>query len=110
MVHRAVIERNTPSPAVDGYGGPGISVWASHIASMPCFASTKPARHVEDGGKDTVIEDFRMMFPITADVTDADRVANITDRRAVVKFAGPFKIETIIQTEAHKEALLIKAA
>lgn len=101
---RAVVERNTAS-GTDAYGHPVPPVFGPH-ATLPCFVWSTQRRTVADGDKTALVEDHRALFPLGADVTEADEIASVTDRRGAEILSGRFRIEAIQRKHTHLEAAL----
>ncbi len=104
MTMRADVERNTAS-GTDAHGHPVAPVFAAH-ETIPCFVWFNSSRDVVDGDKQAIIKDARAMFPLKADVTEADEIASIKDRKGNVIIAGRFSIDAIEPKHDHVEALL----
>lgn len=101
MTQRALVERNTPG-ATDDSGNPTApGTWATHIAALACwlYGSTEKEAITEE--KTAVITDLRLMVPLSADVTEQDRVAGITDRRGTVIESGLLHIDTVLRKRSH---------
>lgn len=104
MTMRAVVERNAASTA-DAYGGPVPPNWQAH-ATIACRAWSRDKKLVADGAKGALLQDLRAAFPIGADLTEADRIARIEDRRAQLLVQGPLSILTLQRRKGHLEAML----
>lgn len=102
MTMRAVVQRNTAT-GVDGFGHPVKPDFTAHD-TFPCWAWSRADRAIVDGSKAALIEDFRALFPRSADVLAGDRITNITDRLGAVLFPGRFQIETMQFKRDHQEA------
>lgn len=60
-----------------------------------------------DGNKVAPLVDVRVFFAKSADVTEEDQIANITDRNGNILFAGRFRIDGPVQFKhTHREANL----
>ncbi len=99
---RAVVERDTSS-GEDDFGHPVKPDFTAH-GTFPCWAWSSSDRETVDGNKSALVGSFRAMFPRNADVVAGDEIANITDRRGAVLFAGRFQIETMSFAHDHLEA------
>ena len=91
MTMRAVIQRDTAT-STDDHGQPAVPVWSAGT-STPCYCWQEKMTEVIDVNKTAILDQLRMMLPTGTDVTRADRVLNVTDRRGTVKFTGPFLID-----------------
>ncbi len=107
MVHRAVVQRDTAT-GTGAWNTPPAPTWAAHLAAAKCFAWSVAGREVVDNTKTVVVEDIKAIFPLGTDLTEKDRITNITDRQSVVLFAGPMGVEKIQRHVSHLEASLVK--
>ncbi len=107
MVHRAVVQRDTATGTGD-WNTPPKPTWAAHLAAAKCFAWSVAGREVVDNTKTVVVEDIKAIFPLGTDITEKDRITDITDRQSVVLFAGPMGVEKIQRHTSHMEASLVK--
>ena len=48
-----------------------------------------------------VVTDLRLMVPLTADVTEQDRINGVKDRRGTVIEAGVLHIDTVLRKRSH---------
>lgn len=104
MTMRAVIQRNTTA-TTDGYGHPEAPTWGAH-GTFACRVWSKNRQEENDTKKTALVEDLRCSMPLDADVTEDDRIQNITDRQGVVLWAGPLRIDTIQNKHTHIECAL----
>ena len=109
MVHRAVVQRDTATGTGDWNTAPA-PTWAAHLAAAKCFAWSNAGREVVDKDKTVVVEDIKAIFPLGTDITEKDRISNITDRKSVVLFGGPMGVDKIQRHVSHLEANLVKLA
>ena len=84
MTHRATIGRDTSS-GVDDWNRPIPPTFTTQADSIACRVWSKTRRHVDDDGKEVLIEDLRGLFPESADIQTGDRVT-INDRRGRLIF------------------------
>lgn len=101
---RAVVQRNAEA-GTDPDGGKLPPNWQTH-ATIPCRAWSRAKKVVSDTDKGALLADLRCAFPAGADVTEADRVARIEDRRGTLLFPGPMSILTLQRRPGHLEAML----
>jgi hypothetical protein len=104
MTMRAVVERNTAS-GTDAHGHPVAPVFTAH-ATLPCFVWSRQRREAVDGAKTALVEDMRGIFPLAADIAEADEIASVTDRRGVELLSGRVRIDAIQRKHRHLEAAL----
>jgi hypothetical protein len=106
MTMRAVVERNSAS-GTDTYGHPVAPVFAAH-ATLPCFVWSSQRREVVDGDKTATVEDLRAVFPLGADILEADEIASVTDRQGSEILSGRARIDALQRKHRHLEAALVK--
>jgi hypothetical protein len=109
MRHRADIQRDAGSGG-DDWGGQGAQNWQDHLAAQPCYAWFAQGRRVVGAGTDVVVEDLRLLLPLSADVQPSDRIAAISDKRGNVIVAGPLVIDTVARRRDHQVAFLKEVA
>ena len=78
MTHRAVIQRAS-SGGTDAWNRPDPPTFTVQPDPVACRAWSKTRKHVDDDGKEVLIEDIRALFPKAADIQTGDRVT-VTDR------------------------------
>lgn len=109
MTQRAFIERDLaelPTSRRESYGGPYSANFKPLGAPIPCFMWSTARREVTQTTRTAVIEDLRIMFPNGTDVTERDRVAQVTNRKGDVLYAGPYYLQAVRQKEGFIEAAL----
>lgn len=113
LTHRATIERDVNAfGEADAYGNPLAPSWQTHLEELPCRAWAAGSvqggggREIADARKTVVVLDRRMVVPLGTDVTEADRVAEVTERGTVV-LAGPMAIEAVLHRPDHIELVLV---
>lgn len=105
MVHRALVERNSAT-ALGTVGEELPAVWATHIAEMPCFLYTpRGGEKVRDMGV-IVAESPKMLVPWGTDITEADRINGVSDRRGGSYRSGVFRISSVVEVHDHLELQL----
>ena len=57
-----------------------------------------------------VVTDIKLMVPLTADVTEQDRINEVKDRRGNVVLAGIYGIETALRVRSHLQLTLSRAS
>lgn len=106
MTMRAAVERNGAA-GTDDYGHPVAPVFAAH-ATLACFVWSNQRRAVVDGDKTATVEDLRAVFPLDADIGEADEIASVTDRQGSVLLSGRFRIDALQRKHRHLEATLVR--
>lgn len=98
MTMRAYIQRNTGS--ANAHGHPDVSFTA--LSTTPCHAwvDTADTRHTNE--KTVSGTRYRGLFPLGTDVTAADQIQKITDRRGTQKFPL-MAIDAVIRRKDHLE-------
>jgi hypothetical protein len=85
MRHRAVVLRNQRTITERGrYNAPLPPAFEPLEDPLPCRLWSRTERTVEGPDVNVVVEDLRMMVPLDADLTTADRIDGVTDRRGRV--------------------------
>jgi hypothetical protein len=105
MTQRALVQRST-SPGEDDYGNPLPGSWATHIAALPCWWYGSTEREAVDEETTAVVTDIKVMVPLSADVTEQDRIAGIVDRLGTTVLPGILGIETVLRLRSHKQLTL----
>lgn len=101
--HRCSIERGTASE--DDWGQPGDSTWVAESEDVPCHAWVTGGREPTSPDRTVVVVDMRVLLPLDTDVTEADRIGDITERGQVI-FEGPHGIEAVLRQRDHLELIL----
>ncbi|WP_432769806.1 MAG: hypothetical protein HEQ22_03400 [Sphingopyxis sp.] len=106
----AKVERNGVT-GKDAWNTPLPANFAHH-ADVPCFAWVpKAGVDIVDGKKVATQQDVRMMFALGIDLKANDEIAEITDRRGTVLFAGRLRVEGQIDFKHnHHEVALVRVA
>ncbi len=109
MIQRATIQRDTAT-STDDWGGSVAPTFTDHLISVPCRAWFQAGREVIDGDKTAVVEDRRIIFPKDTDVTEADRVTSVTNRKGIEILPGPMVIESVGLRQDHIIALVTEVS
>lgn len=113
LFHRATIQRNSVTET-DGYGHLSTPSWSDHILSLPCKIYNNSAKYITDSEKVGTVEILKMAYRIIdttgnqTDVTDADRISIVRDRKGKTLYTGNFEIKNITRKYDHYEADLKK--
>jgi hypothetical protein len=113
MTQQATIQRDQGGH--DNLGAPLPPNW-QFLAQVPCllaFAKSEGGRSVNhtyvDTTRDVPIEDGTILFPLGTDITEADRITQITNRATGnVIFAGEITISSTVQQVSHLECGVIR--
>jgi hypothetical protein len=109
LTHRCVIERDVNAGDTDdGWGNPSPPDWRTHLVAQPCRVWATVGQEVVANTTTVVpVEDVRLIVPLGTDVTEADRVAAVTDRGAIVQ-VGPLQIRAVLARQDHLELVLFQ--
>ena len=109
MTQRALVERYTPGPNDDsGNAGPG--AWSTLLTAMPCWLYGSVRRESVTGATTAVISDLKLYAPLSAALTEQDRINQVKDRRGIVIEPGILGIEAIMRKRTHLELSLSRVA
>ncbi|HSV29703.1 MAG TPA: hypothetical protein VLL76_09085, partial [Candidatus Omnitrophota bacterium] len=77
--------------------------WRQHVAEQPCYYYEPRAQRGEiaDGQKVAIAYAHQVMVPAGVDVTEADRIHGITDRRGASIAGHAFGITRIVRRRDH---------
>lgn len=104
-----VTTQRLAADGTDTWGGPGEQTWADNLIDVPCIAwvdSDNSASDERAAKSDVIVKtDRRMLVPLGTDITEADRVGDITDR-GVVFLDGPMGVQAVLPTQAFLEVSL----
>lgn len=106
LKHRCTVQRDSKLATDDGWGNPQTPVWAAHISDLACRAWSSGAREPVDSDRTVVIEDLRLIVPLGTDVTEKDRIGDVTDRGSTI-LPGPMGVEAILYRPTHLELVLV---
>lgn len=110
LIHRLTVQRDLSLDGTDdGWGGPDIPDWSDHLTGVPCRAWTaagpRPGAETVEATTVVVVEDRRAHVPVGTDVTERDRITEITSRGVVI-FDGPMDIDAVLAYPDHLELVL----
>jgi hypothetical protein len=102
MTHRALVQRDANAGTQDAYGNEQAASWATQIAAQACYY-WQPAtgRAESQGERNVLIYGHQVVMPLETDITEADRINGITDRRGRVVSADVFGITGIARKPDH---------
>lgn len=111
MRHRATVLRNTATGR-DARNAKRPPVWVEQEDPLHCrvwSSQTAGTRTVEGTDVNVVFEDLRMMVALEADVTTADRIGSIVDRRGTSISSTPLRIDSdVLIPGSHRELTLVR--
>lgn len=105
LTQRALVERLT-SPGVSDYNVARKPSWAPHLNAMPCWLYMTAERETVSATATVVTTDLKLMAPLSADVTEQDRINTVVDRRGSVIESGILAIEAVLRKRTHLELSL----
>ena len=111
MTQRALVERYTPGPLDDsGNEDASQAEWTEHIEAMPCWLYGSAEREPVTAESTMVVTDLKMLAPLSADVTEQDRINQVVDRLGTVIEPGILAVETVLRKRTHKQLVLARVA
>jgi hypothetical protein len=105
MTQRALVERYTGG-ATDDSGNAAPGSWASFLTAMPCWLYGSTEREAVTEETTAVVTDLKLLAPLSAAITEQDRINQVKDRHGTVIEAGILGIETILRKRGHLELTL----
>jgi hypothetical protein len=111
MRHRAVVLRDANAGTTGRWNTPAAPDFQPLDDPIACWLWSSADRTVEGPAVNVTVEDLRMMVPLEADVTSADHIGTVTDRRGRVIDAREMKIEADqVVAGSHRELVLTAIA
>lgn len=111
LIHLCTIERDANAATADDWGAPQAADWQPHITDLICRAWIVSGREIVADKTSVVVDDeIRMMVQLGTDVTELDRVGDITDNAGTRIFQGPMGIRAISPRRDHLELTLARIA
>lgn len=107
MTHRCTVWRYTLG-AEDPYGD-AEETPAEHISDLPCYlwnAITAYTGETIAADRDYVFHEYRMIVPKDTDVTEADYVEGVSDRRGTTINGNHMNIKAVIPRPDHLMLML----
>lgn len=102
MTHRCDIQRDSSAGlGTDPYGNDPTPAWGAHLTDLPCRFWFEEGKTVIDGDKATELTIRMMIVPAGTDVTEDDRVLNVTDRLGASLADGPMRIDSVGHRQGH---------
>lgn len=109
LIHRVTVERDDNilmSPG-DGWGNPQPPDWDDHLTDLPCRIWTQAGREAVDATTFVVVEDMRLVVELGTDVTEHDRLGDVTYRGDTI-ITGPIGIRAVLHNQDHLELVLVQ--
>jgi hypothetical protein len=98
MTHRCTIQRDASHSGTvrDEWGGDQPPEWAATTTeTVSCRYWYAESATIMDGQRNIITTARMLLLPIDTDVTDDDRIGDITDRRGRVLVEGPMRIDSL---------------
>jgi hypothetical protein len=111
MRHRATVLRNveTSTGRWNTPVAPDYQPLEDPIACWFWSAGTAGTRTVEGPAVNVVLEDLRMLVPLGADLSTADRIGDVVDRRGRIISTGELRIDADqVVANSHRELVLAR--
>lgn len=99
MHHRAIVER---AQRASDSGGGFDTTWQEHLADEPCRCWFVRSAITTQGDKPVIVNEWRLVVPIAADVVVGDRLAEVTDRLGFTLFDGPAGVDAVGRRRDHQ--------
>lgn len=110
LIHLATVQRDQNAGAVDDAGFAEDPDWEDHLTDLPCrLWATAGREAVTDSTTLVVVEDLRLVVTVDTDVTEADRLGDVTYRGTTI-LARPTQIRAVLRRADHLELVLARIA
>lgn len=109
LLHRTTVERDANAGTSDGWGQAQPADWQAHLSDLPCRVWTRAGREQIDAATSIVAEDMRLVVELGTDVTEQDRLGDVTYRGDTI-VAGPISIRAVVARKDHVELFLERIA
>ena len=105
MTHRANSERDVASGQRNPFNQAVTSV-DPILTKQACYWQATSEEFRADGDRLVAIARHIMLFPLSADVQELDRITSVTDRRGRVLQGNKLVVRAAVNREDHKEVRL----
>lgn len=102
---RAEVSRNVET-GTDPLENPLPPRFETHLPWVPCYFWRKAGRTAISEEITAIVEDLRMIVPRATDVTEADRITHVWDRRGEIQSDETWLVHSVMQRRDHKELVL----
>lgn len=103
MIHRCDTERDQNLGTPDAWGNPSTPDWETNLTGQVCRAFTQAVRQPIEAQEQAFIETRTIIVPVDADITEQDRITDVTDTGGNVIFHGPMIIRGRLAYRDHAE-------
>ena len=107
LIHSCTIQRDGSIGTPNEWGTPSTPDWEDHLTGQPCYAWVSTGREQMDSSTAAVVETLQMIVPLGTDVTEEDRVGDITYRGDTI-IPGPTGIRSVIHRKDHIVLVLVR--
>jgi len=110
LIHRTTVQRDASVAGTpNDWGTPQAPDWQNHLTDVPCLGWTNTGREQIDATTSVVVEDMRCIVPLGTDVSELDRLSDVTYRGEVV-ISGPVGVRAVVVRRDHLELVLVRIA
>lgn len=107
LTHLCTIERNANAATANGRGNPTSPNWQPSATNVACRYYTTGGRERAEAETTYVAEEMRLLVPVDTNVTERDRIGDITDRGTVI-VGGPVGIRVVHHRRDFLELALVQ--
>jgi hypothetical protein len=107
LTHLVTIQRDASAGVDGGWGNPDVPNWQPYLVGVPCRAWATAGHETINETTNVVVEEVRLIVPLGTDVTEQDRLGDITHRGAVF-LAGPTGIRAVLRHADHLDLVLVR--
>lgn len=105
LTHQTTVQRDANANTLNAAGAQESPSWGDHLTDLPCRFWTTSGREQLDPTTSVVAEQMKMIVELGTDVTEQDRLSDITVQGSVIA-EGPIGIRAVIAREDHLELVL----
>lgn len=107
LIHSCTIQRDPNADTPDAWGTPSSPDWQDHLTDVPCKFWTQSGMEQTTSETWVVDEASRLIFPLGTDVTERDRIGDVSYRGTVI-VPGPTSIRAVVYRADHLELFLVR--
>lgn len=103
MTQRAFFQEDTAT-GNDAYGNPVPPVWTAKAGQpVPCFAWVQSREESVREETTVVVQETKCIVPLSAGITEQNRLDRIEDRLGFTLWAGPMNVRAVSNKHNHIE-------
>jgi hypothetical protein len=106
LTHRTTVQRDVQA-GTNAWGGKGTPEFQDHLTDLACRYWVETGHEQTDATSQVVVEDMRLIVPIGTDITEKDRLGDITSRGTTI-VTGPVGIRAVLAMDDHLELVLVR--